>query len=127
MAKTRRYQMGISKFLHEIENIFHVYGYKDDQFELFRKNINYIGFLIVRKEIVRKEYIILEEQSETYMTSSSKNKEDKKRVYNDRTVDGPELVNVNTSPFVLKKMEMARKRFEKTPITEEFLKKHGLL
>ena len=61
------------------------------------------------------------------MTSSSNNKEEKKRVYDDRTVDGPELVDIERDPFVLKKMEMVRKQLEKTPITEEFLKKHGLL
>jgi len=122
-ARTRLYQITLSKFLHEIEPIFQVYGdINKQQLEPFQKNANYKGFLIARKE-----YIILEEQTETYMTSSNENKEEKKRIYNDRTIDGPELVDIDNDPVVLRKMEAARKRFEEHPVPEWILKKHNLL
>ena len=123
-ARTRRYQIGINKFLNEIEKIFYVFGRINKQWEPFQKNVNYDAFFIVRRE---KEYVILEEQTESYMNTSPKKKEGKKHIYNDRTVDGPELVDVNTSALVLKKRELMRKVLEESPITEEFLKKHGLL
>ena len=61
------------------------------------------------------------------MSASPQKKEGKKHIYNDRTVDGPELIDVNTSALVLKKRELMQKLLERAPITEEFLKKHGLL
>jgi hypothetical protein len=117
-ARTRRYQMGINKMLEEIEEIFYVYGRIDDQWESFRKNINYAAFMIQRRE-----YVILEEQTESYMTSSEKkNEAEKKRVYDDRIVYEKDLVNEETDPVVLKKKELALKSFEKAPIPEELLR-----
>ena len=123
-SRTRRYQIGVNKFRHEIEKIFYVYGRIGEEWMPFQKNTNYDAFFIIRKE---PENVILEEQTESYMSTSSRKKEEKKRVYNDRTVDGPELLNIHTSPFVRKKMELARQSFEKAPLTEAFLKKHGLM
>jgi hypothetical protein len=123
-SRTRRYQIGVNKFYHEIEKLFYVYGRIGEQWTPFQKNTNYDAFFIVRKET---KNLILEEPIESYMSEFHKKKEEKKRVYNDRTVDGPELLNIHTSPFVRKKMELARQSFEKAPLTEEFLKKHGLL
>jgi hypothetical protein len=118
-ARTRRYQMGINKMLEEIEKIFYVYGRKDRLWETFRKNINYDAFLIQRKE-----YIILEEQTESYMTSSQKkNETEKKRVYDDRIVYEKDLVNEETDPVVLKKKAMALKMLEESPIPEEILRR----
>ena len=59
------------------------------------------------------------------MTPSKQNKQEKKRVYNDRIIDGPELVDINNDPFVLKKMEDLRKLLEQSPFPEEFVKKHN--
>jgi len=123
-SRTRRYQIGVNKFRNEIEKIFDVYGRIGEQWGPFQKNTNYDAFFIIQKEL---ENVILEEQTESYMSASPKKEEEKKRVYNDRTVDGPELLNIHSSPFVRKKMELARQSFEKAPLTEEFLKKHGLM
>jgi len=73
----------------------------------------------------RNESVILREQTEIYMTTSSKSSKNKikKRVYKDRTVDGPELVDINNSPFVLRKMADIRALLEKSPFPEELLKK----
>ena len=45
---------------------------------------------------------------------------DKKRVYNDQTVD--ELVDISHTAFYIKKREAAKKRLEKTPLPKELLK-----
>jgi len=118
MARTRRYQMGINKMLKEIEEIFYINGRIGEQWEPFRKNNNYEAFLIQRKE-----YVILEEPTESYMTASQKEKEtEKKHVYDDRVVYEKDLVNEETDPVILRKNEEALKSFEKAPIPETFLK-----
>ena len=49
-SRTRRYQMGISKYWEQIGQVFEVYGLrKDDKWELFKKNENYKAFLGRRK------------------------------------------------------------------------------
>ena len=48
-SRTRLYQMSISAYWEEIEPIIFVYGYKDEKWELFRKNVNYDAFLAKRK------------------------------------------------------------------------------
>ncbi len=116
VARTRRYQMGINKFLREIENIFYVYGYTGEVWETFRKNINYEAFLITRKQLVT-----LEEETESYMISSSKNSGNTKRDYNDRRVD--KLTDAYKDPAVIKKTEDARKFLESHPFPPELLKK----
>ena len=119
-ARSRRYQIGINKFWHEIEKIFYVYGRIGGLWESFQKNTNYDAFFIVRKE---PEYVILEEQTESYMTSSQKkNETEKKRVYDDRIVYEKDLVNEETDPVVLKKKAMALKMLEKSPLPEEILR-----
>jgi len=116
-VRTRLYQMYINKFLTEIETLFKVSGYLNKQIQDFEKNVNYEGFMIVRKE-----YAILEEQTETYMTSSSKKIKEKKRIYNDRTIDGPELVDIENDPVVLKKREDARRMLDECVNLEEYFK-----
>jgi len=56
------------------------------------------------------------------MTSSRK-KNQKKYVFNDRTVDGPELLNVANSPVAQQKIEEAIKTLEKIgfPTREDLL------
>lgn len=47
-ARTRLYRMGITKFLSEVTLDFEVLGEIHDNWETFRKNTNYEGFLIRR-------------------------------------------------------------------------------
>ena len=49
-ARTRLYQMGISKYLDEITADFNVFGEKDGKLHPFEKNIGYDAFLIMRKK-----------------------------------------------------------------------------
>jgi hypothetical protein len=49
-ARTRLYRMGITKYLTEVAKDFEVLGERKDDWEIFRKNIEYEGFLIKRKE-----------------------------------------------------------------------------
>jgi len=48
-ARTRLYRMGISKFLTEVDEDFEVLGELNDSWDIFRKNIEYEGFLVRRK------------------------------------------------------------------------------
>ena len=41
--------MGISKYLDEIEEDFEIYGELPDRWEVFRKDVDYDGFLAKRK------------------------------------------------------------------------------
>ena len=109
--------MGINKFWNEIGKIFHVYGYTGEYWEPFKKNVNYNAFLINRRE-----FVILEEETESYMISPSKNTNNKKRVYNDRTVD--KLTDAHKDPYFIKKAEEAKKFLEEHPFPEELQKKH---
>jgi hypothetical protein len=52
-ARTRLYRMGISRFLSEVNEDFEVLGELSDNWDIFRKNIEYEGFLVRRK---RKNY-----------------------------------------------------------------------
>jgi hypothetical protein len=47
-SRTRLYRMGIAKFLSEIEEDFEVLGERNDDWEAFRRNIEYEGFLVRR-------------------------------------------------------------------------------
>lgn len=49
-ARTRRYQMGISRFLTDVKRDFEVYGLKEGAWEPFRVGVNYEGFLAKRKK-----------------------------------------------------------------------------
>ena len=119
MARTRRYQMGINKLWHEIEKIADVYGATGNAWEPFQKNITYYAFLITRKE-----WIDLQEETEYYMTSSTKNTANKKKQYNDRVVDN--MRDYSNEPFFNEKDEQARKRLERIGLPKELLeKKYG--
>ena len=48
-ARTRLYQMGISKFLDEILNDFEVYGLIEETWQAFEKRKAYEAFLVKRK------------------------------------------------------------------------------
>ena len=48
-SRIRLYRMGISKYLSEVNNDFEVLGERNNDWETFRKNIEYDGFLIKRK------------------------------------------------------------------------------
>jgi len=48
-ARTRLYQMGIASFWKEISRDFQVWGKLDEEWEPFRKGVNYKAFLIFKK------------------------------------------------------------------------------
>ena len=48
-SRTRLYQISISKFIEQITMDFDVYGELEGQFERFRKNVTYNGFLIQKR------------------------------------------------------------------------------
>ena len=48
-SRTRLYRMGIAKFLPEIKDDFEVLGERNDDWEAFRENVEYEGFLIRRE------------------------------------------------------------------------------
>jgi hypothetical protein len=48
-SRTRLYRIGISKFYSEVSEDFEVLGELNDYWETFRKNVEYEGFLVRRK------------------------------------------------------------------------------
>ena len=50
-SRTRLYRMGITKFLSEVENNFELLGLINNEWEAFRKDVEYDGFL-ARKKII---------------------------------------------------------------------------
>jgi hypothetical protein len=49
-ARTRLYRMGITRFLEEANTDFEILGEKNNDWEYFKKNIDYEGFLVRRKK-----------------------------------------------------------------------------
>lgn len=49
-ARTRLYRMGITKFLSEVKEDFEVLGERNNEWENFRKNVEYEGFLVRKKK-----------------------------------------------------------------------------
>ena len=50
-VRTRLYRILISNNLGLIKTNFQIFGLKDDKYDLFKKNIDYDGFLLCRKNI----------------------------------------------------------------------------
>jgi len=48
-SRTRLYRMGITKFLSEVNEDFEVLGELSDDWEAFKKDVEYEGFLVRRK------------------------------------------------------------------------------
>ncbi len=48
-ARTRLYQMGITSFYEEINDIFDIFGLANEEWNLFKKGKNYAAFLVIRK------------------------------------------------------------------------------
>lgn len=48
-SRTRLYRMGITKYLQEVNEDFEIFGENIDDWEGFRKDVDYDGFLIKRK------------------------------------------------------------------------------
>jgi hypothetical protein len=48
-SRTRLYRMGITKFLSEVNEDYEVLGELNDEWETFRKDVEYEGFLVRRK------------------------------------------------------------------------------
>jgi hypothetical protein len=53
-SRTRLYRMGISKFSDELNQDFEVYGQLNDSWENFKLNTEFEGFLIRRKQKIKK-------------------------------------------------------------------------
>ena len=49
-SRTRLYRMGIAKFFSEVNEDFEILGERNDDWESFRKNVEYEGFLVRRKK-----------------------------------------------------------------------------
>lgn len=49
-SRTRLYRMGITKYLSAAKNDFEIYGERGEDWELFKKDRTYDGFLICRKK-----------------------------------------------------------------------------
>ncbi len=49
--RTRLYQMAISKYLHELELKFHIFGFFEARLENFTKGRNYDRFTILLKQL----------------------------------------------------------------------------
>ena len=48
-SRTRLYRMGVTKFFSEVNDDFEVLGEREGDWESFRKNVEYEGFLVRRK------------------------------------------------------------------------------
>ena len=48
--RTRLYQMGLNKYMDDINSIVDVFGFVNDEWEEFTVNKNYTAFLILRKD-----------------------------------------------------------------------------
>jgi len=53
-ARTRLYRMGISKYFSEVTKDFEILGERNSEWEAFRKNVDYYGFLVKRKRRRKK-------------------------------------------------------------------------
>jgi len=49
-SRTRLYRIGISRFISEVNEDFEVFGEWNSNWETFRKNVEYEGFLVRKKE-----------------------------------------------------------------------------
>lgn len=45
-ARTRLYRMGITRYIDEIKNDFEIFGLKDNEWEMFHKEVEYDAFLV---------------------------------------------------------------------------------
>ena len=48
-ARTRLYRMGITRYIDEIKNDFEIFGLKENEWEMFHKEVEYDAFLVRRK------------------------------------------------------------------------------
>lgn len=50
-SRTRLYQIGIVAHYQEIEKLFHIYGYINNEWQPFKKGVNYEAFAVRRKSL----------------------------------------------------------------------------
>jgi hypothetical protein len=48
-SRTRLYRMGVTKFFSEVNECFEILGEREGDWESFRKNVSYDGFLVRRR------------------------------------------------------------------------------
>jgi hypothetical protein len=48
-ARTRLYRMGITKYIEEVQQDFHIFGMMDGEWHEFKKEVDYSAFLVKRK------------------------------------------------------------------------------
>ena len=48
-SRTRLYRMGISKYVEEVKQDFHVFGLLNGEWEQFQKGVDYTAFVVKRK------------------------------------------------------------------------------
>jgi CDP-diacylglycerol pyrophosphatase len=101
----------------EKRELFDVYGHTGEQWEPFQKNIRYHAFLLQRIE-----YVNLEEQNTYYMPSSTK-KTNKKKVQREELIEFI-VLEPSTNPFLIRKMEDARKSFETAGFPRELFERN---
>jgi len=50
LSRTRLYQMGINAHREEIEELFHIFGLRGNEWEEFQPDVNYDRFMVIRKK-----------------------------------------------------------------------------
>ncbi|GGB08153.1 DUF6934 family protein [Puia dinghuensis] len=50
-SRTRLYRIGLTKYIVQIEEDFDLYGQKMEEWELFKKGVEYSAFLVKRKNV----------------------------------------------------------------------------
>lgn len=46
LSRTRLYQIAINRYYEDFKVYFEIFGYKNSEFEIFQKNVNYESFLV---------------------------------------------------------------------------------
>lgn len=114
-ARTRRYQMGINKYWHEIEPIFDVLGLVENEgFQQFEKGHNYKAFAVRRKNSN-----FTEQKREVSMSSNIK-KNDKK-IGSGKVVVSRNVRDYSKEPFFVKKAEAAKKIIDQYGLPKNFV------
>lgn len=123
IARTRLYQMAVTKMWAEIDEIFYVCGRKSGHWQPFRKNDSYDAFLVSRTE-----YLLVEEPTVYYMTPSQKETKEQSPLWDSEDPLWDDEVfrlaleeDSDNDPHVIAKTEAARKSLEKSGLPKEMV------